>query len=112
MKINEFLIEAKHDDWDEEDEIVSDPEQDKVPHILMQLKKSADVGGNYPITFKDGSKVIVSNHEIFQFVERYMDLKPADREIMQDLASQSHKNFKEIIVFFRGEKAPKSLYVR
>jgi hypothetical protein len=41
-----------------------------------------------------------------------MDLKPADREIMQDLASQSHKNFKEIIVFFAGEKAPKSLYVR
>ena len=112
MKITEFLTESKQDDWDAEDEIVSDPDQDKVPHILMQLKKSADVGGNYPITFKDGSKATVSLHDIGKFVERYMDLKPADREIMQDLASQSHKNFKEIIVFFAGEKAPKSLYVR
>lgn len=112
MKIQEFLTESKHDDWDAEDEIVSDPDQDKVPHLLMQLKKSADVGGQYPIVFRDGAKVVVSNHEIVQFVERYMDLKPADRERMQDLAAQSYDNFKQIIKFFSGEKAPKSLYVR
>jgi hypothetical protein len=113
MKIQEILFEGKHDDWDDEmDDVPSDPDSDKVPHILMQMKKALDVGGNYPITFKDGSKVKVTTDEIEKFVSRYMELKPMDREKMQDLASQSHENFVKIIHFFDAPKAEKSLYQR
>jgi hypothetical protein len=113
MKIQEILLESKHDDWDDErDEVPSDPDSDKVQHILMQMKKALDVGGNYPITFRDGTKAKVSTDDIEKFVSRYMSLKPLDREKMQDLASQSHENFVKILHFFDAPKAEKSLYQR
>ncbi len=85
--------EAKDDFDDEEDEVVADPDQDKIPHIVMQIKKAYDVGGNYPIVFKDGTKHKLSNDMIAAFLNKYMSLKPMDRETMQDQASKSLLDF-------------------
>jgi len=111
MKINE-LFESKHDEWDEDDvpSVPSDPDSDKIPHILMQMKKAIDVQGNYPITFKDGTKTKIPLSDIVKFVEKYVTLKPMDREKMQDVAGQSKENFDMILKHFRGETAPKSIY--
>lgn len=85
--------EARGDFDDEEDEVVSDPDQDKIQHIVMQLRKAYDVGGNYPITFRDGSKHKLDNETIAAFMNKYMSLKPMDRETMQDQASKSLLDF-------------------
>jgi hypothetical protein len=112
MKINELLNESFHDDWDsEEDEVVIDPDQDKVPHLIMQFKKSIDNGGRSPILFKDGSKANVPHGVIAAFMNKYHDMKPADREAFQAAAIKSIDAFKQAMTDFRGEKAPKSIYV-
>ncbi len=59
----------------------------------MQIKKAYDVGGNYPIVFKDGTKHKLSNDMIAAFLNKYMSLKPMDRETMQDQASKSLLDF-------------------
>jgi hypothetical protein len=81
--------EAADDDWDQEEEEPENPDADKIPHIVMQLKKAADVGGNYPITFKDGSKHVLPYNMIASFLTKYMEKKPFEREAMQDQAGQS-----------------------
>lgn len=81
--------EAADDDWDQEEEEPENPDADKIPHIVMQLKKAADVGGNYPITFKDGSKHVLPYNMIASFLTKYMQKKPFEREAMQDQAGQS-----------------------
>lgn len=113
MKIQEILLESKHDDWDDEhDEMPSDPDADKVQHILMQFKKAMDVGGNYPITFKSGEKAKVSLDDIEKFVERYASSKPAEREQMQTQAIQSLDGLKAVLSGPSGPRAEKSLYQR
>jgi len=97
MKIFE-VIEAKKlnkgmDDFDDTDEPAPDADQDKVPHILMQLRKAIDVDGNYPITFKDGKKAKLSMDQIAAFVKKYMDLNPQDKEALQAQASNSLEGF-------------------
>ena len=72
MKIQEIL-EAKQlkkgmDDFDDMDEPAADADQDKVPHIFMQLRKAVDVDGNYPITFKDGKKAKLPMDAIVGFI--------------------------------------------
>lgn len=90
----EMPTEAYDDDeWDKEEEAPENPESDKIPHIVMQLKKAADVGGNYPITFKDGSKHVLPYNMIASFLTKYMEKKPLDRESMQDQAGQSLLDF-------------------
>lgn len=112
MKINELLTESFHDDWDsEEEEVVVDPDQDKVPHLLMQFKKAIDTGGQNPIMFKDGSKARVPNQVIAAFMDKYYDMKPIDRETFQAVASKSIDAFKQAMSDFQGQKAPKSIYV-
>lgn len=104
------------DDWDDEDwdaepeEKPEDPDKDKVPNLLMQLKKAADAGGNFPIKFKDGSKHDVTKEEIVTFVENYMPLMPEYRKKMEMLASQSKEAFQEVIKSFTGKKALPSIY--
>jgi hypothetical protein len=97
MKIQEIL-EAKQlkkgmDDFDDVDEPAPDADQDKVPHILMQLRKAIDVDGNYPITFKDGKKAKLSMDQIAAFVKKYMGLNPQDKESLQTQASNSLEGF-------------------
>lgn len=101
MKIQEIL-EAKKmpkaiDDFDDVDERPEDPEQDKTPHILMQLRKALDVDGDYPITFKDGKKVKLSMDDISGFVKKYMAAKPDEKEMMQSKAANSLEDFKIIL---------------
>jgi hypothetical protein len=107
MKSYEFLIEkkhkkspvkkAKHDDWEDKDDLPNDPDEDKVPHILMQLRKALDVDGDYLIKFKDGTKHKIPHEISKKFVERYLTLKPADREVMQDMAVASLEGFKKAL---------------
>jgi hypothetical protein len=109
MKIKE-LLEAKHDEWDDEEEVVSDPEQDKIPHLVMQLKKAIDVDGNYPIVFKNGDKIRIPVIAIEIFIKKYSQLKPSDREEMQNIASKSKDDFIHVLKSFTRPAAPKSIY--
>ena len=93
-------VEDDFDDEDE-DEKVEDPDKDKVPHILMQLRKAKDVDGDYPIKFQDGTKHIVSLSNIDDFIEMYMVLRPLDREKLQDVAIMSKQQFDKVLSFFQ-----------
>jgi len=113
MKINELLNESRYDDdWDkDEEEVAVDPDQDKVPHLVMQFKKAIDNGGRTPIVFKDGSKATVPHGVISAFMNKYHDMKPVDREAFQAAAIKSIDAFKQAMSSFHAEKAPKSIYV-
>lgn len=112
MKITELLNESsRHDDWDkDEEEIASDPDADKVPNLVVQFRKSMDVAGDYPIKFTDGSKVRVPVAVMVDFLNKYDDLKPMDREKMQNMAAQSLDKFKEVLATFKGQRPEKSIY--
>jgi hypothetical protein len=112
MKIQEIVNEAKNreiDDWDE-DEPVADADQDKVKHLVMQLRSALDVDGNYAISFKDGSKAKIPVSDINLFLRKYEMVKPADKEKMQDVAGMSKDHFDKVVKFFKGEARPKSPY--
>lgn len=94
MKIADILNEARLDDLDdEENEIVDDPDSDRIPHLVMQFKKAIDNGGKSPIVFKDGDKVSVPLKLIVDFVSAYMMLKPYEREEFQRDASENREAF-------------------
>jgi hypothetical protein len=80
-------------DFDDEDDSPEDPEKDKVQHIVMQARKAYDVEGNYPITFKDGSKAKLPLPMIVKFLKMYNMLKTTEKEEFSNLASQSPKDF-------------------
>ena len=101
------------DDFDdEEDEKPEDPDSDKVQHILMQLRKAKDVDGDHPIKFLDGTKVKLPVADIDLFMDKYMDMKPLDREKMQQVAVMSKEKFDTILSFFQPKhgKLEKSIY--
>jgi len=94
MKIQEVIFEAKKVSADDEsDAAPEDPEKDKTPHILMQLRKAIDVDGNYPIAFLDGKKAKVPMDKIVDFVKKYMQVGPQDKEKMQTMAAGSLEGF-------------------
>lgn len=97
MKINEVLNESVNDDWDSDELPPEDPDQDKVPHLVMQMKKAIDLKGAYPITFRDGQKVTIPPHIISQFMSKFSRLKPMDRERLQDIAARSKADFIEVL---------------
>ena len=115
-EIDEAKRKARHDDDDdddeEEDEKPEDPDKDKVPHILMQLRKAQDVDGDYPIKFLDGSEVILPLKDINLFTEMYLNVKPQDRERLQQVASMSKDKFDKLLTFFKPKhgKLEKSIY--
>lgn len=100
MKIQEIL-EAKSmkrdDDFDDVEEPVADADTDKIPNILMQLRKAIDVDGNYPITFRDNSKKKLSMDQISDFVKKYMKAKPAEKEMMQSRGANSLEDFMAVL---------------
>lgn len=108
MKINELLTGSIEDELD----IVDDPDTDKVPHIVMQFKKAIDNGGRSQIVFKDGDKVSIPVNVIVDFLNRYDDLKPFEREELQKTASQSFDAFKDAMSAVRRKSMPKSNYTR
>jgi len=95
MKIFEVLEAKKRPvtDMDDEDGQVQDADQDKVPHILMQLRKAIDVDGNYEFKFKDGSKHKLDMDSIVAFIKKYMTAKPLDKEAMQNQAIENLEGF-------------------
>lgn len=103
MKINELLNESF-------DDSIEDPDTDKVPNIVMQIRKSMDTGGNRPIIFRDGNKEVIPVNAMIAFLNRYETLKPMDREEMQNLAIQSKEAFIDTVKNFNKPKAPKSIY--
>lgn len=104
MKINEILLEAKIDDLDDVMDKPEDAEQDKIPHILMQLRKAIDVDGEYPITFKDGKKAKLPMDHIVSFVQKYMKARPDEKEAMQSQAGNSLEGF---MAALKAEEKPK-----
>jgi len=112
-EIDEAKRKKRHDDDDEEEEETpEDPEKDKVQHILMQLKKAQDVDGDHPIKFLDGSKVILPLNDIEKFLAMYMNVKPQDRERLQQVAIMSKDKFDKLLTFFTPKhgKMEKSIY--
>lgn len=102
MRISEILLEARKkkefktkdvERDDEIDTIDADPDQDKVQHIVMQLRKAKDVDGDYPITFADMKKYKLKLQDIDKFLHIYDRLKPIDREMMQNMASRNLEGF-------------------
>lgn len=102
MKINELLNESFDN--------IEDPDTDKVPNIVMQIRKSMDTGGSRPIVFRDGTKETIPVNAMIAFLNRYQDLKPIDREQMQDLAIQSKEAFIDTVKNYNKPRAPKSIY--
>jgi hypothetical protein len=107
MKIFE-VIEAKKrppvDDF-EDDAPVQDADQDKIPHILMQMRKAVDTDGNYEFKFHDGSKHKLDMEDIVAFVKKYMTAKPLEKEQMQNKAIQSLEGLMSVI---NAEAPPKA----
>lgn len=92
------------DDLDDVEEPAPDADQDKVPHILMQLRKAIDVDGNYPITFKDGKKSKIPMEHIVAFIQKYMKARPDEKEAMQSQAGNSLEGF---MAALKAEEKPK-----
>ena len=78
----------------------------------MQLRKAKDVDGDHPIKFLDGTKIKLPVADIDLFMDKYMDMKPLDREKMQQVAVMSKEQFDTILSFFQPKhgKLEKSIY--
>jgi hypothetical protein len=90
--------------------IIEDPETDKVPNLVVQLRKSMDTGGAKPILFKDGTSFTIPVQTMITFLDLYASLKPIDREEMQNTALRSKDEFIEVLTGCDKPKAPKSIY--
>jgi len=96
------------DDLDDVLDKPEDPDADKVPHIVMQLRKASDVDGDYHITFKNGKKYKLKLKDIQHFLHKYERLKPIDREKMQQIASTDIDGFhKALETDFKKPELPK-----
>lgn len=99
MKIFE-VIEAKKrpaDDWEDDDEPVQDADLDKIPNILIQMRKAVDTDGNFDFKFKDGSQHKLDMEDIVTFVKKFMSAKPLEREKMQSQAIASLEGLMSVI---------------
>ena len=88
----------------DEDEPVQDADLDKIPNILIQMRKAVDVDGNYDFKFKDGSKHKLELEDIVTFVKKFMSAKPLEREKMQNQAIDSLEGLMSVI---NAQEAPK-----
>ena len=86
-----------YDDFDDEEEKAEDPDKDRVPHILMQVKKALDVDGDHDIQFENGDKHKFSVINLNLFLTKYLTMKPEMREKMQQAAIVGQEEFETII---------------
>lgn len=91
-------------------EVLNEGFADETPNIVVQFKKSMDVGGDYPIQFADGTKTKIPVNVMVDFMNKYDQLKPFQRNEMQKLAVQSVEKFKEVLANFKGQRPEKSIY--
>ena len=93
------------DDWDsDEEEKPEDPDKDRVPHILMQVKKALDVEGDHDIQFENGDKHKFSVSDLNIFLTNYLDMKPEMREKMQEAAITGQEEFENIVSILSPKK--------
>lgn len=78
-------------------ELLKEDFSDDKPNITVQFKKSLDVAGDYPIIFRDGSRVKVPVADMVTYLNHYDELKPFEREEIQKVAGHSFDKFKDII---------------
>ena len=106
-------VKKQDDEWEDEEDVAPvDPDQDRVPHIIMQLRKALDVDGDYPVLFQDGSKHKIPKNVTKHFVQKYLTLKPADREAMQDMATKDLAGFKKALHAEFSPNPEQSIYDR
>ena len=103
--LGEAKRKPRPDDFDEDDEDTpEDPDKDKVPHILMQIKKAIDVDGDYDIKFEDGGKHKFSITDLNMFFKKYMSMRPVVREQMQEVAIMGKEEFDTILSILNPKK--------
>jgi hypothetical protein len=78
----------------DEDDSAEDADKDKIPHIVMQLRKAKDVDGNHKIKFEDGSSHYVSMTVIKNFLDKHDKVKPAQKDAMSRDAIKSLRHLK------------------
>ena len=91
--------------------IVDDPDTDRIPNLVVQMRKSLDLGGELPIMFYDGTKFKLAIVIMNRFLEMYGSIKPVDREEMQKTAIKSFDSFMEVVNKFSRPRAPASIYI-
>ena len=99
MKIFE-VIEARKgpvDDFEDDEAPVQDADLDKIPNILVQMRKAIDVDGNYDFKFKDGNKHQLGMEDIMKFVKKLLTSKPLEREKMQNKAIESLEGLMSVL---------------
>ena len=104
--LGEAKRKPRPDDFDDEDDedTPEDPDKDKVPHILMQIKKAIDVDGDYDIKFEDGGKHKFSITDLNMFFKKYMSMRPVVREQMQEVAIMGKEEFDTILSILNPKK--------
>ena len=104
--LGEAKRKPRPDDFDDEDDedTPEDPDKDKVPHILMQIKKAIDVDGDYDIKFEDGGKHKFSITDLNMFFKKYMSMRPVVREQMQEVAIMGKEEFENIVSILSPKK--------
>lgn len=90
-------VDEARDDFEDEEEAGEDPDKDKIPHIVMQARKALDVGGNYPLVFRDGTKSKMTEPVLRQFLAMYDVMKSNDKAVFQDMVSKSARDFHNIV---------------
>lgn len=113
-------IESMDDSWDSDESLdkPEDPEKDKYPNLLMQMKKSMDVDGNYAIKFKDGTSHKLAIDDIVTFVDYSMNLMPEDTAKIISQGAESKEYFDTLVLQMKNEnekrymakRRPKSIY--
>jgi hypothetical protein len=90
---------------------IIDADDDRIPILPMQLRKSIDAGGSNEIIFENGERVRIPLRTIYMFFDIYSKLKPIDREEMQAQAARSSLGFSNaLITYMSKEKMPRSIY--
>ena len=69
----------------------------EIQNITVQLRKSFDVNANYDIVFQNGDQSKLSLDQINRYLDIYTQVKPFQKEIMQNKAIKSLADFLEII---------------
>lgn len=87
------LAPLKHDEPEHDSH--EDPDEDKVPHLVSQLHKVVSI--NKPVKFKNGETHSISAHHAHKFLNKYLSLKPSDKEELQKKAHASHSEFHKAI---------------
>jgi len=121
MKINEILTENKHDDFEPDDEMVSEPDQDTVKPLMVQLRsvynlvkkyrdfqdnpEVKDILKNHPIHFKNAESAVIPVHMMADMLAIYPMLIPHMREKIQAQAWESPQAFRDTVAQLKAAVA-------